>query len=73
MRLSLMGDPFLDGIIWFSIAAIIFLFYITFFAEIPTSNQELILESLSCDELKEWLKYNLDERIAQRIYVEGCL
>ncbi len=73
LRLSLFGDPFLDGIILFSIAAIIFLVYIAFFAEVPTSNLELILDSLSCDELKEWLKYNYDSRVAQRIYVEGCL
>ena len=71
--LNFMDAPFLSGIIWVCVFGVVFLFYLAFFTETPVSNDFLVLDSLSCDELKEWLKYNLDSRLAKTIYVEGCL
>lgn len=42
-------------------------------ASVESETKKQVLESLTCDELKEWLIYNLESSIAKNLYVENCL
>ena len=40
---------------------------------IPESDNHKIFNSLNCDELKEWLKYNMDYSTAKTMYIDKCI
>lgn len=77
MKLYL-GHPDLDLIL--IIAAIIafpmvVMLYLgsTGYYDVKPTELETILNGLNCNELKEWLKYNLESETAVHNYAERCL
>ncbi len=74
-----MNDYIKDVVLWPPVLVIIImnvvvvaLFVNNWINPPPPGNFELILDSLSCDELKEWIKYK-SSKLAEAKYVEGCL
>ena len=80
--MGILSEPFSEHPLeWFSIIMIIgALFVIGYLilcliypSIIPESDIHKIFNSLNCDELKEWLKYNMDYSTARTLYVDKCI
>lgn len=80
--MGILSEPFSDNpLTWGCIIVIFFAscvvgYYImgaTFPSWIPETDYHKIINSLSCDELKDWLKYNQYTTSGQKMYVDKCL
>jgi len=80
--MGFLSEPFSQNpLTWGVIVAIVISFIILIFISAVTINPELlpksdfrkVLESLTCDELKEFMKHNLEYSTPQRIYIDKCL